>query len=229
MLIYDPSGTDNRKTKDQGWVPGRSIQRPTRRRWDSPRNYRTAAKSAQRARFAVIASMWALVTPSGIIAWQDAIAGYQSEAPAGVKMPATAFTLFMYVNLNRMGLGSAIVFMPPTPVAVEVLQCSDFALQSSPRLMVFQVDNQSYPSGWITKVAISLNASPGTRATPQEVSLVSNVQPLVQGNHFISWLDLDQFGNNVPGQIRNVLVVGIHNVTGQMTNTVLASTNPYPG
>lgn len=224
MLLYNPSGSESRKTKEEGWVPGRSYTRQTRRQWDSPRNYRTAAKSLQRARFALVAGLWQLVGPAGVPAWQAAVAGYKANAPAGVKMPDSAFTLFMYVNLNRMSSGSAIVFTPPTPIAVPSFTIGAIGLTGGHYGINYVVHiNQDQPD-WSLQISISYVTSIGITPTREAVNALSKDQPLSDGIQFIDWPTDSPFGVNIAGMARIFFAQAANKNTGQLTSSILRST-----
>lgn len=222
MLKYDPNNTDHRKTKIAGWVPGRSIKRPTRRKWEAPFNARSMPKVTNRQRFGVIAMLWALVDQPGIAAWQAAVPLYAAKASADQKMPTHAFGLFMYVNMTLLLSGSPIALVPPTPVDIVLPAISDLELNGTNTLR-FTLLSQAPDQNWRYRVQISKNVSPGVRPTVEGVQVVAFNRLVIPGPSTVSWAPLPYFLENKPDRIRSVAITTYNTITGQVSLPLLLS------
>lgn len=222
MLKYDPDNIDNQKKKREGWVPGRSIQRPTRRKWEAPHNLRSQSKVSNRQRFGIIAFLWAMVDNPGIAAWQEAVPLYAAKAAPDQKMPTHAFGLYMYVNMTLLLSGSPVVFSPPTPEDIVLPEIENLRLNGINTLK-FTLLSQAPNQNWRYRVQISKNVSPGVKPTMEGVQVVSFNRLVIPGDTTVSWNPLPFFMENTQGRIRSVAVTTYNVVTGQLSAPLLAS------
>lgn len=222
MLISDPDGTNNRKTKEEGWVPGRSIRRPTRRAWSRPKVVTSGLHSSQKQIFGLIASMWALVDPAGIAAWQAAVPSFTDKAPPGVKVPSSAFQLYMYVNLCKQYLGSPVVLLPPTAIDVPLVGITDFGIISETDYRL-EFTPSFVPAGWSLVIRCSPTLSPGVSYSVNSLYILQVVPPGSVSPLFGSFLGNAAVGPAQAGGKKIISAMLANSSTGQLSNVVTAA------
>lgn len=221
-IVLKQSGENLPKRALRGWAPSRQNTAPSWNKRQHPVDRLVQLQSVERSRFAIISFMWATVTQSQRAQWGAAVADYKSFASNPAKMPSNAYTLFMYVNLNRFNSGSSIVTSPPTPVTIPSFTLSDFSVQPNQSLSI-TFESAGISSDWNLSLSIQPQVSAGNMRPSKHWYRIYLQTALPIEDIVLSGEEYFPFGNVANGLKTFLMGMIINRQTGQQSDPVTPS------
>ena len=190
----------------------------------TPVNPQTAAQSAARNLLAQFSQAWRGLTQSQRDAWSGAVANWSTTDVFGDVQNPKGNTLFTRLNINIANAGGSTILVPPAPVGVTPV--TELSIDAAVGLSTFDVTflPATVPANHTLYVEATPSLSPGISNANSEFRTIGTV--IAAGTSPADmFADYDgKFGAMTVGQKIFIRAKMIHSLTGEVSQTLVAST-----
>lgn len=194
----------------------------------TPVNPQSTSQVAQRNRLTSFAQNFRSLTSAQILAWNTAVANFQSTDIFGdIKTPA-GINLYNRLNMNLDLAGQAPISSPPVPQGADPVVITGVTADVSSSLFTIASALAAVPAGHTLIIEATNLVSPGKSFVKSEFRVISTAAaaatfPILAGTAWIA-----KFGSLVAGQKVFCRVKTVNNATGEASGYSQVSTIVVP-
>lgn len=190
----------------------------------TPSNPQTEAQVEQRSFLSSFSQTWRTLTEAQRLAWSAVVSQYSTTNVFGDNVNPSGSNLFTRLNINSALAGGTLISTPPLPLGTATPANLSVASDVSGSGVIIDFDPAAVPTGQVMIVEATPQLSPGIDNANSQFRQITSLPAATATGEDVGTAYIAKFGNLVAGRKMMVRVKFIRIATGEVSQSLVAST-----